>query len=76
MPTKQEEALLRQGKFDALTTAQKLEKLIKAGHGHCREAQKYREMLEDENSNELVMTRGSAPKKTKTRKRDRKAAKK
>lgn len=76
MPTKQEEALSRQQVFNALTVDQKLKKLVDAGHGHCREARKYREMLEDENSNELVMTRGSAPKKTKTRKRDRKVAKK
>lgn len=68
MPTKQEEALSRQEKFDALTPQQKLEKLENAGHGHCREAQKYRDMIEQESI--------TPPKKTKTRKRDRKAAKK
>jgi RNA polymerase-binding transcription factor DksA len=68
MQTKQEEALSRQQAFDALTIEQKLKKLEDAGHGHCKEAQKYIEQLGEVPEKVTKATNKSR----KMRKRDRK----
>lgn len=64
----------RQAAFNKLTPAQKLKKLEDAGHGHCREAQKYIAQMGEVPA--LKVPNEKAKSSRKMRKKDRKAAKK
>lgn len=74
MPKKYDEAVRRQQAFAALTPREKLAKLENAGHGHCREAQKYRAMLTAQDSDDVMGAEDRHKKTRKMRKSDRKKA--
>ena len=42
---RKQEAIERQAKRDSLTDQQQLDKLIRNGHGHCKEADRLRERI-------------------------------
>ena len=73
---KRDEAAQRQKAFDAVTSAQRLAKLVDAGHGDCKEADKYRAQIGQISEKAAEKAKKTTKKNRKMRKRERKAASK